>query len=192
MRHTRLAIALCAFFLTATHAQQVVQRGALGTPGAVMDETQQWTAPFSVAADKQLEIFIPDVSTNAWLQLNYAQYQSRGTYSLTFFTHYRNEEACRRNQILWGLGDAQHLNACIDISYRMHGALIDTAAKSVTLQSAAMVDPDGNILPDSTQQPNTFRTWDQLDPITLTAIKKANDIVAKQMATYDRKIRNTH
>jgi hypothetical protein len=170
-------------------AQQVIQRGALGVPGSVLDETQSWSAPLSVASDKQVEIFIPDVSRLEWLQRNYDQYQSKGTFTLTLFTFYKSEEACRANRIGWGLGDADHLNACAAIAYRVRQGLIDPQSKTVTLQMAAMVDSDGNIDPDSMQHTGEFRTWDQLDPNTLAAVKKASGLVAQQMTGYDRKLR---
>jgi hypothetical protein len=187
--HTVVACVAALLVVGAGTAQQVVQRGALGVPGSVFDETQAWSAPLSVASDKQVEIFIPDVSRVEWLQRNYDQYQSKGIFTLTLFTFYKSEDACRANRIGWGLGDADHLNACAAIAYRVRQGTIDPQSKTVTLQMAAMVDTDGNIDPDSVQRTGEFRTWDQLDPNTLAAIKKASGLVADKMNVYDRKLR---
>ena len=35
-------------------AKQVIQRGALGKPAQVFDETEQWTTPLLVAADRDV------------------------------------------------------------------------------------------------------------------------------------------
>ena len=172
-------------FAVVMPAQQVVQRGTFGHPGALFDETEQWSTPLSLVEDHDVIIYMPDTSTPQWLQRNYNSYINKGNYVLSLFTFYRTPEACRANQIAWGLGDAAHLNACIDIAYRVRRALIDPVSKSITLQTAAMVDQNGNIQPATVQQDHIFRTWDQLDANTQTALKKADDLISHQMKIYD-------
>jgi hypothetical protein len=55
-----------------------------------------------------------------------------------------------------------------------------------------MVDQDGQIVPESTQDSSTFRTWDQLDPASQQAILKTNELVTRQMKIYDAKVHNDH
>ena len=179
-----LGTALMAVALAA-QAQQVVQRGTFGHPGAILDETDQWTTPLTLAEDHDVILFMPDTSSPQWLQRNYNAWLNKGTYTLTLLTFYRTPAACRANQIAWGLGDAAHLNACLDTGYRIRRALIDPTSKSVTLQTAAMVDQTGNILPATIQDDPVFRTWDQLDGNTQAALKKANDLIGYQMKIYD-------
>lgn len=181
----RIASATLLAFAVALPAQQVVQRGTFGHPGALFDETEQWTTPLTLAEDHDVVIYMPDTSTPQWLQRNYSSYLNKGTYVLSLFTFYRTPEACRANQIAWGLGDAAHLNACLDIAYRVRRALVDPVSKSITLQTAAMVDQNGNIQPSTVQEDHVFRTWDQLDANTQTALKKADDLIAHQMKLYD-------
>lgn len=166
-------------------AQQVVQRGTFGHPGGVLDETDQWTTPLSLVEDPEVIIYMPDTSTPQWLQRNYDSYLNKGTYVLSLFTFYRTPAACRANQIAWGLGDAAHLNACVDIAYRVRRARIDPVSKTITLETAAMVDQNGNIQPNTVQEDHVFRTWDQLDTNTQTALKKADDLISHQMKIYD-------
>jgi hypothetical protein len=173
-------------------AQQIVQRGALGTPALVQDETEQWTAPLLLAEDHDSAIYMPDVSTPQWLQRNYDTYLNKGTYILTVFTFYRTQAACRANQVAWGLGDAAHLNACAETGYRARRTLIDPQAKSVTLQSAVMVDQNGSIQPSTLRDDQLFRTWDQFDKNTQSALKKADEFVSQQMRVYDARQRNLH
>ena len=171
--------------------QQIVQRGALGKPSQVLDETEQWTTPLLVSADRDVEIYMPDVTSPDWLKRNYPDYRDRGVYTLSLFTFYRTPEACRTNQTNWGLGDAEHLNAClVGIGYRVRRARVDPHQKSVTLLMAAMVDQSGVIDASSIQDEGVFRTWDQLDRNTQTALEKANALITAQMKAYDQKMQN--
>lgn len=170
--------------------QQVVQRGPLGLPSQVLDETQQWTTPLLVASASDVNLYIPDVTSPDWLKLNYPDYEDRGVYTLSMFTFYKSPEACRANQIGWGLSDAEHLNACIEIGYRVRKALVDPRQKTVTLLMAAMIGQDGQIDPQSIQHPKTSRTWEQLDPNTQAALQKASGIIEKQMKAYDLKLQS--
>ena len=166
------------------HAQQVVQRGALGKPAQVLDETGQWTTPLLVASDRDVQIYMPDVSSPDWLKRNYDSYRNRGVYILSLFTFYKTPEACRANQIGWGLGDAAHLNAWVTTGYRVRRARLDPQEKSATLLEAVMVDQNGNALPSTVEQRILSRPWDQLDANTLAALTKANALVAAQMKAY--------
>ncbi len=174
-------------------AQQVIQRGALGTPAQVLDDTNTWTTPFlAVPAQGGVEIYLPDVSSQVWLQKNYRDFIDRGQYILTLFTRYRSPEACRTSQIGWGLGDQAHLDACAtDIAYRVRTATVDTNLKTVTLITAAMADPDGNLDPASVQNNHLVRRWAELDPNTQKALDVATAEITKQMARYDRRLQST-
>jgi hypothetical protein len=180
----RIASLLLLLSPRMSFGQQVVQRGPFGKPTQVLDETEQWTIPLLVSSDREVEVYIPDVTTTTWL--------SRGTYTLSTFTLYKTVNACRANQISWGMGDAAHLDACNDIGYRVRQITIDPNQKSAQILMAAMVDLDGQIDPESVQEPSTFRTWDQLDTTTQRAILKTNEVVTRQMRIYDAKVHNDH
>ncbi len=170
--------------------QQVIQRGPFNKPAQVLDETQQWTIPLLVSSDKEIEVYIADITATTWLSRNYPDFQNRGTYILSTFTRYKTVNACRANQISWGNGDAAHLDACNDIGYRVRQLKIDTGQRSVQLLMAAMIDQDGDLVPESIQDSSYFKTWDQLDATTQKAILKTNDLVTRQMQRYDAKVHN--
>ncbi len=183
---------LAALLLTTVaFAQQVVQRGPLGRPAQVMDETGQWTAPYPIATDHDVEIYIPDLTSPDWLKRNYDMFQNRGQYVVSFFTFYRTPKACRANQIAWGFSDSAHLDACIDIAYRVRQATVDPNLKTVTLIMAAMVGQDGGIDPASVQTQPLTRRWAELDANTQKALTDTTAIVTRQMAVYDRKRQST-
>jgi hypothetical protein len=174
----------------AAHGQQVIQRGALGEPAQVLDDTGQWSTHTLVASDSDVQLYIPDVSSPDWLKKNYRDYIDRGTYIITMFTFYKTPTACRANQVGWGLGDKEHLDACITTGYRIREARIQPQGESATLIQAAMVDQDGNIDPSSIQTQETFRVWNQLDPNTDSALRKTDGIVRHQMKLYDAKMQS--
>jgi hypothetical protein len=195
LRSITHCIALAALLLlgaSTLSAQQIVQRGALGAPGLVQDDTDEWTVPLLLAEDHDVSLYMPDVSTPQWLQRNYENYINRGTYVLTLFTFYRTQAACRANQLAWGLGDVAHLNACVETGYRARRVLIDPPSKSITLQAAVMVDQNGYIQPSTLRDDQIFRTWDQFDGNTQLALKKADEFVSRQMKIYDARQRSLH
>jgi hypothetical protein len=171
-------------------AQQVVQRGAFGKPAQVMDETQQWTTPLLMASDRDVEIYIPDVTTTDWLQRNYRDYMDKGQYVLTMFTFYKTPKACRTNMIRWGYSDANHLDQCVDISYRVRQATVETRPKSITLIMAAMVGEDGQVKAATVQHDAVSRTWADLDEDTREALEKATALLTRAMDKYDRKVQS--
>jgi hypothetical protein len=187
----RAALLLLLLFPSLSFGQQVVQRGPFGKPISVYDETQQWSAPLLLASDNDIEIYIPDVTANDWLSRNYSDFEIRGIYTLSLFTRYKTAAACRANQTSWGMGDAEHLDACKDIGYRIRQVKIEPGQKSVQILLAAMVDRNGQVNTSSIQQTDTFKTWDQLDATAQKAILKANEIVVRQMRIYDARIQNT-
>ena len=189
-----LAAILVLLWLPAScTAQQVVQRGALGRPAEMLDETGEWTTPLSVARDSDVEIYIPDVSNQDWLKKNYPDFWNKHQYEMTFLTFYRTPRACKMNMINWGNNDAAHMDACEkDIGYRLHRVSVDTHLKTVTLLEATMVDHGGNIVPGTTENQSMSRTWTSLGANTQQALEQATDLVRKQMQIYDRRLNGNH
>jgi hypothetical protein len=174
-------------------AQQVVQRGALGKPSQMLDETGQWTTPLLAARDSDVQIYIPDVSNPDWLKQNYPDFRDKYQYVLTFLTFYRTPRACRANMIAWGRSDAAHLDACeTEIGYRIRRASVDSHLKTVTLIMAAMVDNGGQIVPSSIEQQPISRNWSDLDANTQEALGKATALISEQMKIYDRRVNRNH
>jgi hypothetical protein len=191
-------IVFTAFFLilgmaSTCHAQQVVQRGALGRPAEMLDDTGQWTTPLLVAKDSDVEIYAPDVSNPEWLKRNYPDFWNKYQYEITFLTFYRTPRACKANMIGWGNSDAAHLDACeTDIGYRVRQVSVDTHLKTVTLVMAAMVDHNGQIVPRTTERQAISRRWVDLDGNSQEALEKATDAITQQMKIYDRRLNGSH
>ena len=185
-----LASALLLLSTTAL-AQQVVQRGAFGRPAAILDSGGQWSEAIRIVKSHDVDLYIPDISAPDWLRRHYQDFQDRGQYEITMVTLYRSPKACRDNQTGWGLADAAHLNACAtEIAYRIRNALVDPNLKTVTLISAGMVDPDGNLDQSSLQEQHLVRRWAELDANTQSALQTTTALVTRQMAIYDRKLQS--
>ncbi len=178
--------------LSGADAQQVLQRGPLGRPAQVLDETGQWTAPLLIASDAEVEVYTPDVSTQSWLQRNYSSFFEKQQYTISTFTFYKSLRACRHNQIAWGFGDQAHLDACLDIGYRVRQLLVDVGQKTVTLEGAAMVSQDGLAVPDSGPAQAVTRTWAQLDPLSQKVLEQTTALVAEQELGYDKRLNRGH
>jgi hypothetical protein len=189
--YIRACLLLLCLLSTVAEGQQVIQRGAFGKPLQVLDDTGQWSTPLLVASDSDVQLYIPDVSNPDWLKKNYRDYIDRGTYVLTMFTFYKTPTACRANQVGWGLGDKEHLDACITIGYRIRKARIQPQGESATLLEAAMVDQNGSIDQNSIQTQETFRMWNQLDRNSEAALRKTDALVRQQMKIYDAKMEST-
>lgn len=172
--------------------QQMLQRGPLGHPALVLDESGQWTAPLLIASDDAVEVYTPDVSTTDWLQRNYLSFFQKQQYSVSIFTFYKSVRACRQNQIAWGLGDQAHLDACVDIGYRLRQVLVDVGQRTVTLQNAAMLTQDGQAVPDSGPPQQLTRTWSQLDPLSQEVLEKTTALVGQQEVRFDRRLSRGH
>ena len=187
-----VALVLAGGLVGRAGGQLVLQRGALGRPALVMDETGQWTTPLPMGSDAEVEVYVPDISTTDWLQRNYTSFFQKQQYELSVFTFYKSLRACRGNQIAWGFGDQAHLEACVDIGYRLRRVLVDVGQKTVTLESAAMVSQDGLLVPDSGPAQQTTRTWAQLDPLMGKVLAQTTALAAEQEQAYDRRLNRGH
>ena len=140
-----------------------------------------------LSSDHDVELYIPDISSPAWLQANYRPFMDKHQYVLSMFTFYKTTQACRANQIAWGFSDGASLDQCIDIGYRVRQATVDLHLKTITLIMAAMVGQDGQILPDSIQRQPLTRNWTDLDANSQAALEKSAEMIRKQMHQYDQR-----
>lgn len=189
MPRLRYLLSILLYSATAL-SQQIVQRGPMGRPTAILDSVGQWTDAIPVLSAPDVDMYIPDVSAPDWLKRHYKDFQARGQYQITMITHYKSSKACQANQTSWGLADAAHLDACaLNIAYRMRRALVDPNLKTVTLIRAGMIDPDGNLDSASIEERPLVRSWAELDLNTQAALERTTDLVNRQMRRYDRRVR---
>ena len=177
---------LCGF----ASAQQVVQRGALGFPSAVLDENAQWSAPVELLTNGDVSVFMPDVSNAMWLNANAERFLNTGQYTLTLITFYKTRRVCRADQVLMGFSDAAHIDACNDIRYRVRQIAVNTPQKTITLLMSGTADESGTLDPGSIVHESRTRGFKDLGEEALGALTKATDIIAKQSLAYDRRINN--
>jgi len=166
---------------TVASAQQMIERGPFGKPVKVLDETQRWSIPILVYEDKDIELYIPDVTTSEWIQSHAGTFNEKGQYTLSLFAFYKTERVCRKNQIDSGLGDQNHLDACASIGYKSHLITVNTWQKNITVLSSAWVDKAGQVYPELPPQKPGTRPFNDLDQNLRDALKKTTEIVAKEI-----------
>lgn len=71
-------VMILAILTSTALAQQVVQRGPMGRPAAILDSVGQWSDALRVLSAPDVDMYIPDVSAPAWLQRRYQDFQDRG------------------------------------------------------------------------------------------------------------------
>ncbi len=184
---------ICALALLCGHAsaQQVVQRGALGVPAAVLDENAQWSSPVELLSNNDVSVYMPDVSNSVWLDHNAENFLKTGQYTLTLVTFYKTRHTCRTDQVLLGFSDGAHIDACNVIRYRVRQIAVNTPQKTITLLMSGVADESGAVDPQSVLHETRTRGFKDLGDEALAALTKATDIIAKQSLAYDRRLNNT-
>ena len=186
---TRILIAF-ALLCGSASAQQIVQRGALGFPAALLDENAQWSAPVELLSNADVSVFMPDISNAVWLDNNAERFLNTGQYTLTLVTFYKTRHTCRTDQVLSGFSDAAHIDACNVIRYRVRQIAVNTPQKTITLLMSGTADESGTVDPGSVLHETRTRGFKDLGDEALGALTKATDIIAKQALAYDRRINN--
>ncbi len=186
---TRTALTLTLFCGVAS-AQQIVQRGALGFPAALLDENAQWSAPVELLSNGDVSVFMPDISNAVWLDSNAERFLNTGEYTLTLVTFYKTRRTCRTDQVLSGFSDAGHIDACNVILYRVRQIAVNTPQKTITLLMTGTADESGTVDPGSVLHETRTRGFKDLGDEALGALTKATEIIGKQALAYDRRVNN--
>ena len=191
LRSALTLFSVAAVLCSVATAQQVVQRGALGIPSAVLDENAQWSSPVELLSNSDVSVYMPDVSNSIWLDHNAENFLKTGQYTLTLLTFYKTRHTCRTDQVLLGFSDAAHIDACNVIRYRVRQIAVNAPQNSVTLLMSGTADENGTIDPGSVIHETRTRGIKEMGTEAQSALSKATDIIAKQSLAYDRRLNNT-
>ena len=128
--------------------QELLQPGPFGRPFLVMDEAGKWSSPISVYSDRDVEMFIPDVTAPAWVQWHATEYRQNGTYLISVFSFYKNDHVCRQQKIPAGhANDPDWLEACAELRYQRRLLKIDDRRKTVTSLETVFMEADARYHP---------------------------------------------
>ena len=193
VRHTLLALSLtllCPPAHPQQPTQQVIEAGALNVPASVLTQDNQWSSLLQVLSNSDLELYIEDPSSDAWLARNAQNFIDRGQYTITLVSFYKTRHACREDQIRSGFSDAAHVDACNNYRYRIRQVAVDAPQNTLTLRFSVMVFTGGT--PDSTSIVRETRTrgFDGLDADSQKALSDTTKLVAKQSLSYEARQKN--
>src|SRR5271165_4516602 len=143
----------CAFLvvLTSTYvnAQALITLAPFGKPAAVMDESGNWSAAIQIYSDADLEAFVPDITSAAWILWHRGEFLKDGTYAVYLYSHYLAKNYwCRPGLTAHSATDKQWLAMCPSIRYQRRLISVDTRQKTVTVLESALMMSDAVFVPE--------------------------------------------
>ena len=137
---------IVAFFLIAAQgmAQQLIQIGPFGEPIMVMDPAGNWSIPIKVYTDKNLDVFIPNLTDPGWVSWNKDEFIKSGRYETYTYLHWKNGSHCQvefRN-------DPARLSVCSKMPYNRHLVSVDTRNKTITYLETIWMDRNAAYNPE--------------------------------------------
>jgi len=186
IRRTILAI---AFALTCAPArpqqppQPVIQVGALNSPAAVLTQSGEWSNLIEILSLPDLDFYIEDPSTDAWLARNGQSFLDSGHYVITAVSYYKYPRSCRADMVRSGF-DLAHQNACDQYRYCIRQISVDSPQNAISLLFSEMVFSNGTPDPTSILRNMGTRGFSDLGPDAQKAVSNATTLIAKQVHQY--------
>jgi hypothetical protein len=176
-----------ALLCTAARPQQppqpVIQVGALNLPGAVLTQNNEWSSLITILSLPDLDFYVEDPSTDAWLARNAQAFLDRGHYVITAVSYYKYPRACRADMVRSGF-DLAHQNAGDQYRYCIRQISVDSPQNAISLLYSVMVFSNGTPDPTSILRDPGTRGFSDLGPDAQKAISAATELVAKQAHQY--------
>lgn len=164
---------------------QIIQPGALNVPASVFTDSGQWSTLLPIVSTPDLDVFIEDPSSDAWLARNAQPFLDRGQYTITVVSFYKIPHPCREDQIRAGFSDAADLDACNNDRYGVRRIFVDAPQNSVTVLFYALVATGGTLDPATVRRESRSRGFAELGPDAQKAISETTKLVAKQSYSYN-------
>jgi hypothetical protein len=186
MRFRPAILALTLLCLPARPQQpspQVIQPGALNIPGAVLNQNNEWSSLITILSVSDVDFYIEDPSTDAWLARNAQSFIDRGHYVITAVSYYKTPRPCRADMVRAGF-DLAHQNACDQYRYRIRQISVDSPQNTITLLYSVMVYSNGTPDPSSILRETGTRSFSELDTDAQKAISAATQLIAKEAHQY--------
>ena len=73
--------------------------GPFGEPRMVMSEGGEWSHPIKVFANKEVETFVPDITSQGWVSWHISEFRQKGIYFTYLYTYHRNTRKTGRETI---------------------------------------------------------------------------------------------
>jgi len=174
-----LCLAIPAF------CQDILQPGPSGRPILVSDGAGHWSKPISVYSDRDVELFVPDITTPGWIQWNAREFRQAGTFGVYVYSLYKNDQACQRDRILVGhKADPKLLEACRLLRYQRKLVSIDTRRKTVRVFDVLLMERDALYNPMRDTVFNQTVPLGKVSPEQRRAYNRMSEIVTREMGRY--------
>lgn len=186
LRPTILALALTLLTIPARPQQPpqpVIQVGALNSPAAVFTQSGDWSGLIEILPLPDVDFYVEDPSTDAWLARNAQSFLDRGHYVITAVTYYKYPRSCRADMVRSGF-DLAHQNACDQYRYCIRQISVDSPQNAISLLYSVMVFSNGTPDPTSILQNTGTRGFSDLGPDAQKAVSNATTLIAKQVHQY--------
>jgi TonB family protein len=166
-------------------SQELLKLAPFGRPIAVMDDGDNWSIPISLYSDSEVEIFVPDITTEGWISWHVKQFRETGKYGVYVYAFYKNDQLCRRERI-----PAEHemdpkwLEGCGALRYQRKLVEVDTRKNTVRVYSALVMQKDAVANPTNQKVFNEVFPLAKLDYSQRQAYQRLSGIVTREMNEY--------
>lgn len=166
-------------------SQELLKLAPFGRPIAVMDDGDNWSIPISLYSDPDVEIFVPDITTEGWISWHVKQFRETGKYGVFVYAFYKNDELCRRERIpAEHKTDPKWLEGCSALRYQRKLVEVDTRKDTVRVYSALAMQKDAIANPMNLKVFNEVFPLAKLDYSQRQAYQRLSAIVTREMNAY--------
>lgn len=188
MRRLVKPLLLCAIWwaiAVSAFSQELLKLAPFGRPIAVMDDGDNWSIPISLYSDSDVEIFVPDITTEGWISWHVKRFRETGKYGVYVYAFYKNDELCRRERIpAEHKTDPKWLQSCSALRYQRKLVEVDTRKNAVRVYSVLVMQKDAVANPMNQKVLNAVLPLAQFDYSQRQAYHRLSVIVTREMSAY--------
>ncbi|MGB9237043.1 MAG: hypothetical protein WCC04_21755 [Terriglobales bacterium] len=187
MKTLRIAVYVLAAvaLLPFAFSQELLKLAPFGRPIAVMDEADNWSIPISLYSDSEVEMFVPDITTEGWIAWHIKQFRETGKYGVYVYTFFKNDQFCRRERIpAEDKTDPKWLEGCSALRYQRKLLEVDTRKNTVRVYSVLVMQKDAVANPMNQKVFNVVFPLVKLDSSQRQAYHRLSAIVTREMNEY--------
>jgi hypothetical protein len=183
--HIAAYVLAAAALLPPAFSQELIKLAPFGRPIAVMDEGDNWSIPISLYSDSDVEIFVPDITTEGWISWHVKQFRETGKYGVYVYSFYKNDQLCRRERIpTEHKTDPKWLQSCSALRYQRKLVELDTRKNTVRVYSVLVMQKD------AVANPINQKVFNEVLPLAIVeysqkqAYHRLSAIVTREMNEY--------
>jgi hypothetical protein len=165
-------------------SQELLKLAPFGRPIAVMDEGDNWPIPISLYSDSDVEIFVPDITTEGWISWHVKQFRETGKYGVYVYAFYKNDQLCRRRIPAEHKTDPKWLQSCSALRYQRKLVEVDTRKSTVRVYSVLVMQKDAVANPMDQKVFNEVLPLAKFDYSQRQAYHRLSAIVTREMNEY--------